>query len=112
MNIRTGRKKCKCSFGTLRDRNVTEVLRVLFCGMEWAFCSFLTSQISKVSDIQNRGLVRRIFPKTIKQIVLEEIREKTICEDPDIILVGNKSDMEDKRQVPRSAAISLAEAHK
>ncbi|CAG5105803.1 Oidioi.mRNA.OKI2018_I69.chr1.g2467.t1.cds [Oikopleura dioica] len=42
---------------------------------------------------------------------IEEIREKTICEDPDIILVGNKSDMEDKRQVPRSAAISLAEAH-
>ena len=42
----------------------------------------------------------------------EEIREKTICEDPDIILVGNKSDMEDKRQVPRAAAVSLAEAHK
>ena len=44
--------------------------------------------------------------------ILEEIREKTICEDPDIILVGNKSDMEDKRQVPRAAAVSLAEAHK
>jgi hypothetical protein len=42
----------------------------------------------------------------------EEIREKTICEDPDIILVGNKCDMEDKRQVPRQAAISLAQAHK
>jgi len=42
---------------------------------------------------------------------IEEIREKTICEDPDIILVGNKSDMEDKRQVPRAAAVSLAEAH-
>ena len=45
-------------------------------------------------------------------MILEEIREKTICEDPDIILVGNKSDMEDKRQVPRAAAVSLAEAHK
>lgn len=47
-----------------------------------------------------------------KNFFLEEIREKTICEDPDIILVGNKSDMEDKRQVPRQAALSLAEAHK
>lgn len=50
--------------------------------------------------------------KQLNKLFLEEIREKTICEDPDIILVGNKSDMEDKRQVPRSAAISLAEAHK
>ncbi|KOC70307.1 Ras-related protein Rab-27A [Habropoda laboriosa] len=42
---------------------------------------------------------------------LEQLRTHAYCEDPDIILCGNKSDLEDKRVVSENKARDLAEKH-
>ncbi|CAK9811978.1 Ras-related protein Rab-27A [Anthophora plagiata] len=42
---------------------------------------------------------------------LEQLRTHAYCEDPDIILCGNKSDLEDKRAVSENKARELAEKH-
>ncbi|XP_043251026.1 ras-related protein Rab-27A [Colletes gigas] len=42
---------------------------------------------------------------------LEQLRTHAYCEDPDIILCGNKSDLEDKRVVSEDKARELAEKH-
>ncbi|XP_076644641.1 RAS oncogene family member Rab27 [Halictus rubicundus] len=42
---------------------------------------------------------------------LEQLRTHAYCEDPDIILCGNKSDLEDKRVVGEDKARELAEKH-
>ncbi|XP_012283391.1 ras-related protein Rab-27A [Orussus abietinus] len=42
---------------------------------------------------------------------LEQLKTHAYCEDPDIILCGNKSDLEDKRVVSESKARELAEKH-
>ncbi|XP_017885617.1 ras-related protein Rab-27A [Ceratina calcarata] len=42
---------------------------------------------------------------------LEQLRTHAYCEDPDIILCGNKSDLEDKRVVSEHKARELAEKH-
>ncbi|KAG5317401.1 RB27A protein, partial [Pseudoatta argentina] len=42
---------------------------------------------------------------------LEQLRTHAYCDDPDIILCGNKSDLEDKRVVSEHKARDLAERH-
>ncbi|XP_031838348.1 RAS oncogene family member Rab27 [Nomia melanderi] len=42
---------------------------------------------------------------------LEQLRTHGYCDDPDIILCGNKSDLEDKRVVSEEKARELAEKH-
>ncbi|KZC08041.1 PREDICTED: ras-related protein Rab-27A [Dufourea novaeangliae] len=42
---------------------------------------------------------------------LEQLRTHAYCEDPDIILCGNKSDLEDKRVIGEEKARELAEKH-
>ncbi|EFN87282.1 ras-related protein Rab-27A [Harpegnathos saltator] len=42
---------------------------------------------------------------------LEHLRTHAYCDDPDIILCGNKSDLEDKRVVSKDKALDLAKKH-
>ncbi|XP_070170477.1 ras-related protein Rab-27A [Polyergus mexicanus] len=42
---------------------------------------------------------------------LEQLRTHAYCDDPDIILCGNKSDLEDKRVISEHKARDLAERH-